>query len=107
MLRLAREHEVLITVEEGSVGGFGSYVLQHSRRARACSTTALQVRAMVLPDVYLDHDKPERMYASAGLDAEGIVAKVWRRWGTRQRPTSADWERCWPANPDRLEQSAT
>jgi 1-deoxy-D-xylulose-5-phosphate synthase len=73
--RLARDHEVLITIEEGSVGGFGSYVLQHLAESGALDK-GLKIRAMVLPDVYQDHDKPERMYADAGLDAKGIVAKV-------------------------------
>jgi 1-deoxy-D-xylulose-5-phosphate synthase len=72
---LARDHEVLITVEEGSVGGFGSYVLQHLSESGLLDQ-GLRVRAMVLPDVYLDQDKPDRMYAQAGLDARGIVAKV-------------------------------
>ncbi len=73
--RLARDHEVLITVEEGSVGGFGSYVLQHLSESGTLDK-GLKVRAMILPDVYQDHDKPERMYAEAGLDAKGIVRKV-------------------------------
>jgi 1-deoxy-D-xylulose-5-phosphate synthase len=72
--RLAREHEVLVTVEEGSVGGFGSFVCSTS--PRPARSTGLRVRSLVLPDTYLDHDKPERMYAKAGLDAKGIVAKV-------------------------------
>jgi 1-deoxy-D-xylulose-5-phosphate synthase len=75
ILQLAREHEVLITLEEGSVGGFGSHVLQLLAE-RGALDQGLKVRAMVLPDVYLDHDKPEKMYARAGLDASGIVAKV-------------------------------
>jgi 1-deoxy-D-xylulose-5-phosphate synthase len=73
--KLARDHEVLVTVEEGSVGGFGSFVLQHLSDAGLLDS-GLRVRAMVLPDTYLDQDKPERMYAAAGLDAKGIVAKV-------------------------------
>ncbi len=73
--RLAREHEVLITVEEGSVGGFGSFVMHHLADTGALDT-GLRVRSMVLPDTWLDHDKPDRMYAKAGLDAKGIVAKV-------------------------------
>jgi 1-deoxy-D-xylulose-5-phosphate synthase len=80
ILRLAREHEVLITVEEGSVGGFGSYVLQLLAE-RGALERGLKVRTMVLPDLYLDHDMPERMYASAGLDAAGIVAKVFEALG--------------------------
>jgi 1-deoxy-D-xylulose-5-phosphate synthase len=75
ILRLAREHEVLITLEEGSVGGFGSHVLQ-LLSDRGALDHGLKVRALVLPDVFIDHDKPERMYASAGLDAPAIVAKV-------------------------------
>jgi len=73
--RLAREHEVLVTVEEGSVGGFGSFVMHHLADTGALDT-GLRVRSLVLPDTWLDHDKPERMYAKAGLDARGIVAKV-------------------------------
>jgi 1-deoxy-D-xylulose-5-phosphate synthase len=81
ILRLARDHEVLVTVEEGSVGGFGSYVLQLLSDRGALDRGAVKVRSMVLPDVYQDHDKPERMYARAGLDAAGIVAKVFEALG--------------------------
>src|SRR5690606_556413 len=70
--QLARHHEVLITVEEGSVGGFGSYVLQHLAMSGRLDR-GLKVRSLVLPDVFLDHDKPERMYEAAGLDAGSIV----------------------------------
>jgi 1-deoxy-D-xylulose-5-phosphate synthase len=75
VLRLAREHEVLITLEEGAVGGFGSHVLQLLAE-RGLLDQGLKVRAMVLPDGFIDQDKPERMYAKAGLDSPGIVAKV-------------------------------
>jgi 1-deoxy-D-xylulose-5-phosphate synthase len=79
VLRLALNHEVLITIEEGSIGGFGSFVTQaiieegllDGRRGHG-----LKLRSMVLPDVFMDHDKPEKMYAQAGLDAKGITAKV-------------------------------
>jgi 1-deoxy-D-xylulose-5-phosphate synthase len=81
ILRLARDHEVLVTVEEGSVGGFGSYVLQLLSDRGALDRGPVKVRSMVLPDVYQDHDKPERMYARAGLDAAGIVAKVFEALG--------------------------
>jgi len=81
VLRLARDHEVLITVEEGSIGGFGSYVLQLLANKGALDRGALKVRSMVLPDTYLDQDKPERMYAKAGLDAAGIVTKVFEALG--------------------------
>jgi 1-deoxy-D-xylulose-5-phosphate synthase len=79
IMRLALNHEVLITIEEGSIGGFGSFVTQaileegllDGRRAHG-----FKLRSMVLPDIFLDHDKPEKMYAQSRLDAKGIVAKV-------------------------------
>jgi 1-deoxy-D-xylulose-5-phosphate synthase len=73
--RLAREHEILVTVEEGSVGGFGSHVLQ-ALANHGFLDNGLKLRTMVLPDAFIDHDSPDRMYAKAGLDAAGIVAKV-------------------------------
>ena len=73
--RLAREHEILITVEEGAVGGFGSFVLHYLASAGHLDR-GLKVRTLTLPDVFLDHDKPELMYETAGLDAAGIVATV-------------------------------
>ena len=72
---LARTHEVLVTVEEGSSGGFGAAVLRHLSEAGLLDK-GLRVRVMTLPDLFLDQDKPERLYANAGLDAKGIVAKV-------------------------------
>lgn len=75
VLKLAREHEVLLTIEEGSVGGFGSFVAQCLAEAGAFDS-GLKFRSLVLPDVFLDQDKPEAMYAQAGLDAAGIVTKV-------------------------------
>jgi 1-deoxy-D-xylulose-5-phosphate synthase len=80
VLRLANEHEVLITVEEGSIGGFGSYVLQTLAENGALDR-GLRVRSMVLPDVFIDQDAPNAMYAKAGLDAKGIVAKVFEALG--------------------------
>jgi 1-deoxy-D-xylulose-5-phosphate synthase len=80
VLRLAREHEVLITVEEGSIGGFGSYVLQTLAEHGALDH-GLKVRSMVLPDTFIDQDSPTAMYAKAGLDAKGIVAKVFEALG--------------------------
>ena len=70
--RLARAHEVLITIEEGSVGGFGSFVLQHLATSGMLDA-GLRVRPMVLPDRFIDHDSPEKQYAEAGLNADGIV----------------------------------
>jgi 1-deoxy-D-xylulose-5-phosphate synthase len=72
ILRLAREHEALITVEEGAMGGFGAFVLQALAENGALDR-GLKVRTLGLPDLFQDHDKPEVMYADAGLDAEGIV----------------------------------
>jgi 1-deoxy-D-xylulose-5-phosphate synthase len=73
--RLAASHQVLITVEEGSSGGFGSAVLAHLSDVGLLDGD-LRVRTMTLPDLFLDQDKSERLYANAGLDAKGIVAKV-------------------------------
>ena len=74
--RLAAEHDILITIEEGSSGGFGAAVMQFLTDSGALDHGGLKLRTMVLPDVYLDHDKPEKLYARAGLDAAAIVAKV-------------------------------
>jgi 1-deoxy-D-xylulose-5-phosphate synthase len=75
ILKLAAAHQLLITIEEGSVGGFGAHVLTLLSEAGALEN-GLKVRTMTLPDKFLDHDKPERMYAAAGLDAKGIVANA-------------------------------
>jgi 1-deoxy-D-xylulose-5-phosphate synthase len=72
VLRLAREHEALITIEEGAMGGFGAFVLEALARHGALDR-GLKVRTLTLPDIFQDHDKPELMYAQAGLDAEGVV----------------------------------
>jgi 1-deoxy-D-xylulose-5-phosphate synthase len=71
--RLAREHEVLLTIEEGAIGGFGAHVL-HFLSWDGILDRGLKVRTMVLPDRFLDQDTPERMYEIAGLDAKAIVA---------------------------------
>jgi 1-deoxy-D-xylulose-5-phosphate synthase len=73
--QLARGHEALITIEEGSIGGFGSFVMRQLSEDGFLDK-GLKARSMVLPDLYLDQDKPETLYAKAGLDANGIVAKV-------------------------------
>ena len=80
VLRLARHHEVLVTIEEGSIGGFGSYVMQTLAEASVLDR-GLKVRSMVLPDSFIDQDSPNAMYAKAGLDAKGIVAKVFEALG--------------------------
>ncbi|QDI80606.1 1-deoxy-D-xylulose-5-phosphate synthase [Methylorubrum populi] len=73
---LANSHEVLVTVEEGSVGGFGAMVLHLLSERGVLDAGRVRVRTLTLPDVYQDHDKPEKMYAEAGLDAEGILKAV-------------------------------
>jgi 1-deoxy-D-xylulose-5-phosphate synthase len=78
--RLAREHEVVITIEEGAIGGFGSGVLQ-LLSDRGVFDRGLKFRSMVLPDMFIDQDSPNAMYAKAGLDAKGIVTKVFEALG--------------------------
>ena len=73
--RLAKEHEILLTIEEGSSGGFGSLVLAYLAEAGALDR-GLRVRTLSLPDRFLEHDKPEFQYANAGLNALAIVAKA-------------------------------
>ena len=73
ILRLAREHEALVTVEEGAMGGFGGFVLQMLAEKGALDA-GLKIRTLHLPDVFQDQDKPEAMYALAGLNAEHIAA---------------------------------
>jgi len=70
--KLAQNHEVLVTVEEGSIGGFGSFVL-HELATAGLLDNGLRVRPMVLPDVYIDHDTPQKQYALAGLTAKDIA----------------------------------
>ncbi|MBV9994758.1 MAG: 1-deoxy-D-xylulose-5-phosphate synthase, partial [Caulobacteraceae bacterium] len=65
-------HEVLLTIEEGAIGGFGAFVLQ-ALAERGLLDRGLKIRTLTLPDIFQDQDKPEAMYATAGLDAEGIV----------------------------------
>jgi 1-deoxy-D-xylulose-5-phosphate synthase len=84
VLRLAREHEVLITVEEAAIGGFSAHVLQALTQHGALDN-GLKVRCMVLPDMFIEHDSPAAMYAAAGLDAKGIVAKVFEALGKDAR----------------------
>jgi 1-deoxy-D-xylulose-5-phosphate synthase len=79
-MKLARDHEVLITIEEGSIGGFGSHVMQ-MLSDNGMLDGGLRMRSLILPDEFLDHDTPTAMYASAGLDAKGIVAKVFEALG--------------------------
>ncbi len=73
--RLASEHEVLVTIEEGSIGGFATQVL-HFLATAGLLDRGLKIRPMVLPDTFIDHDRPDKMYDLAGLNADGIVATV-------------------------------
>ena len=78
--QLVAHHEVLVTVEEGSIGGFGSHVLQ-LLAGEGLLDRGLKVRCLTLPDIFQDQDKPETMYAKAGLTAPGIVGTVFEALG--------------------------
>ena len=86
ILRLARQHELLITIEEAAIGGFGAHVMQLLAEQGALERPGFKMRSMVLPDVFIDQDSPAAMYAKAGLDANGIVAKVFDVFGARHVP---------------------
>ena len=86
ILQLAREHELLITIEEGAIGGFAAHVMQLLSESHALERPGFKVRSMVLPDTFIDHDSPPAMYAKAGLDANGIVNKVFDVFGSRHAP---------------------
>ncbi|MEQ3630473.1 MAG: 1-deoxy-D-xylulose-5-phosphate synthase, partial [Sulfitobacter sp.] len=75
ILKLAADHEALITIEEGAVGGFGSHVAQ-LLADEAVFDKGLKFRSMVLPDTFIDQASPADMYAVAGMNAEQIIAKV-------------------------------
>ena len=75
IMEAATNHEVLITIEEGSIGGFGSHVMQ-LLSDRGVFDRGLKFRSMILPDTFIDQDSPEKMYETAGLDSESIVNKV-------------------------------
>ena len=82
--QLARHHEVLVTIEEGSVGGFGSHVLQFLSN-EGLLDGGLRVRSLVMPDMFMDHASPDAMYARAGLDRKGIVDTVFRALNAENR----------------------
>ena len=67
-------------IEEGSIGGFGAFAMQALAEHGALDR-GLKIRSMVLPDIFIDQDSPNAMYAKAGLDAKGIVAKVFEALG--------------------------
>ncbi|PDS88054.1 1-deoxy-D-xylulose-5-phosphate synthase [Rhizobium sp. L18] len=78
--QLARHHEMVITVEEGSVGGFGSQVMQYLS-SEGLLDNGLKIRSLVMPDIWMEQAKPEAMNARAGLDRAGIVSTVFRALG--------------------------
>jgi len=80
VLRLARGHELLLTIEEGSVGGFASHVLELLAREGVLDH-GLKFRPLVLPDIFIEQDTPAAMYARAGLDARGIVNAILQALG--------------------------
>lgn len=82
ILRLAREHEALITVEEGAMGGFGGFVLQMLAQKGALDA-GLKIRTLHLPDVFQDQDSPAAQYAQAGLNAEHIAAAALQALGVQ------------------------
>ena len=75
IMEVASNHEVLITIEEGSIGGFGSHVMQFLSD-RGVFDKGLKFRSMILPDIFIDQDTPEKMYEIAGLDSKSIASKV-------------------------------
>jgi 1-deoxy-D-xylulose-5-phosphate synthase len=75
ILRLAREHEILLTLEEGAIGGFGSHVM-HMLAENGQLDSGLKCRSLVLPDSYIDQDKPDAMYDAAGLNGAQIIETV-------------------------------
>ncbi len=83
ILELAANHEALITIEEGAVGGFGSHVAQLLAES-AVFDTGLKYRSMVLPDIFIDQANPKDMYDVAAMNAEQIESKVLATLGVAQ-----------------------
>ena len=75
IIELCLNHEVLITIEEGSIGGFGSHVF-HMLSEKGLLDKGLKIRSMILPDQFIEHDTPDNMYKIAGLDAKSIEQKI-------------------------------
>ena len=75
ILELASNHEAVLTIEEGSIGGFGSHV-SNLLSERGFFDSGLKFRSMILPDKFLDQDTPDNMYKTAGLDSNSIVEKI-------------------------------
>ena len=75
IMEIAANHEVVVSIEEGSVGGFGSHVMQLLSN-RGVFDKGLKFRAMILPDNFIDQDDPKKMYEKAGLDSDAIVNTI-------------------------------
>ena len=75
IMEVATSHEAVVTIEEGSIGGFGSHVSQ-LLSDRGVFDNGLKFRSMILPDIFIDQDTPEAMYKKAGLDSSSIVSKI-------------------------------
>ena len=75
ILKCAREHEVVITIEEGSIGGFGSHV-KNLLAEKGIFDKGLKFRSMTLPDTFIEQDNPKKMYDVAGLNASQISKKI-------------------------------
>jgi 1-deoxy-D-xylulose-5-phosphate synthase len=75
IIQVATNHEVVISIEEGSIGGFGSHVMQLLSN-RGIFDRGLKFRSMILPDMFIDQDTPEKMYEKAGLDTNSIINKI-------------------------------
>ena len=91
--QLAENHEVLLTIEEGAIGGFASHVLHYLVQAGLMdgrSNSNLKVRNLVLPDAYVDQSKPDMMYINAGLDGAGIISTVFEALGREQPDLASD-----------------
>ena len=82
LMRLVREHGCLVTIEEGAIGGFSAQVM-HTLSEAGLLDRGLAVRSMVLPDRFINQDRPDAMYEAAGLDRHAIAAKVRQAWGAR------------------------
>ena len=75
IMEVAANHEVVISIEEGSIGGFGSHVMQ-LLSDRGVFDKGLKFRSMILPDIFLDQDNPQKMYETAGLDSQAIALSL-------------------------------
>jgi 1-deoxy-D-xylulose-5-phosphate synthase len=88
LLRLARSHRCLFTIEEGAVGGFSAHVMQ-ALSEHGVLDKGMVLRSMVLPDRFIEQDTPKAMYAAAGLDQKAIVAKIVHIWSQTVSRTAA------------------